>query len=77
MKSRDFGPAVTRRDLLKSGALGLLSTVLPGMWPGASAADLRAGILPAEPLEIGREPQFLFDLHTATARGGCTRSSMR
>src|SRR5688572_1570019 len=62
---------LSRRDVVKAGTLGLLGWALPGaMLPRDAAADLKAGVLPEEPLEIGREPQFLFDLYTVDSTWG-------
>ena len=56
---------ISRRDVLKAGPAALLGLGLAaGTLARHAAADLRAGLLPQEPLDIGDDPQFLFDLHT-------------
>jgi hypothetical protein len=50
----------TRREALKAGALALLGA---SSCTRPASADLGVGKLPQEPLEIGRDPQLLFDLH--------------
>lgn len=52
-----------RRDLLKAAALGACAAAAGGGDLPRAAAGLTAGRLPDEPLDIGHEPQFLFDLH--------------
>src|SRR5262245_39601246 len=54
-----------RRELLKAGAAGLLGVGLSAAQPLSAGAGLTVGgELPREPLEIGGQPQFVFDLHT-------------
>ena len=55
---------IDRRQLLQVGSLGLLSlNWLPGrLSPSAEGGDSQGKFLD-EPLEIGGDPQFLFDLH--------------
>ncbi len=55
---------ISRRDVLKAGGLGAFGFSLPiGASAPTAVADISVGQLPVEPLEIGRQPQFLFDLH--------------
>jgi hypothetical protein len=63
MEYRAPGADVRRRDFLKAGLLGLCGSRLCGSPHRVEAAVTPAGALPEEPLAIGREPQFLFDLH--------------
>jgi len=62
---------ISRRDVLKAGPAALLGLGLAaGTLARHAAADLRAGLLPQEPLDIGDDPQFLFDLHTVDSTWG-------
>lgn len=65
MTSPFAGPSVSRRRLLAAGAGACLGVALLHETPLRQAdASITPGTLPAEPLEIGQEPQFVFDLHT-------------
>jgi hypothetical protein len=61
----------SRRQVLQSGALGLLGAQLP--W-GCGSRMARAGIAldaaPDVPLDVGHDPQFLFDLHVVDCTWG-------
>jgi hypothetical protein len=70
MTSEDSRHSVTRRDVVKAGTRALLGCALGGLLPRQAAADLTAGVLPDEPLDIGREPQFLFDLYAVDSTWG-------
>jgi len=64
MRFPDLFGRLGRRDLLRSSALGVFGLGLHGGLSGPpAAASLGPGSLPIEPLEIGQEPQFVFDLH--------------
>lgn len=65
MTSPFAGPSVSRRRLLAAGAGACLGVALLHETSLRQAdASITPGTLPAEPLEIGQEPQFVFDLHT-------------
>ncbi len=56
--------SLSRRSALKAGALGLLGLQASGSVASNEAwAGIAADGLPKVPLKIGREPQFVFDLH--------------
>ncbi len=58
-------PQLSRRQLLQAGAISCLgAATLGGVRPQRARGSITPGTLPAEPMEIGREPQFVFDLHT-------------
>ena len=58
---------IFRRDFLQAGTLGATGLSLSGFAPMARAAGV-----PDEPLEIGHEPQFVFDLHVVDTTWGLT-----
>lgn len=61
----------SRRRFLQAGLWGLAgSQLLDGVSPRRARADLTPGALPTEPLDVGREPQFLFDLHVVDCTWG-------
>jgi hypothetical protein len=56
---------ISRREALKAGVAGACGAAASlAVTPGRAEAGIVPGSLPHTPLEIGREPQFLFDLHT-------------
>lgn len=70
MINHDDSDAIRRRKFLKAGTSGLLGLGLAGLNPAAASAAMPLGELPAEPLEIGRQPQFVFDLYAVDCTWG-------
>lgn len=65
MSVKNSCKSVGRRNVLKSAVLGLLGCqAASASLTQVTNAGITPGVLPTEPLEIGSEPQFLFDLHT-------------
>ena len=62
---------MTRRDVLKAGTVGLLE---PGLARRDVPREVGCGFesrrTAYEPIDIGREPQFLFDLYTVDSTWG-------
>lgn len=64
MGLKSSGHVVGRRDFLSLAALGVCGLGVGGLAaPRQASANIGVGLLPKEPLEIGNEPQFVFDLH--------------
>lgn len=59
-----------RRELLKAGAAGLAGWGIASLAATEARAAMPLGALVAEPLEIGRQPQFLFDLYVVDCTWG-------
>lgn len=66
----DNSAAVRRREFLKAGTSGLLGFGLGGLGPVSTGMTMPLGQLVPEPLEIGHEPQFVFDLYAIDCTWG-------
>jgi hypothetical protein len=67
---------VSRRAALQAGAFGLLGVAAtPSSRIKRAAAGIAADAWPKTPLEIGHDPQFLFDLHVVDCTWGVQEKS--
>ncbi len=70
MTYHDKSQLIRRRRFLWAGTSSLLGLGLAGLGATAASAAVPLGALAAEPLEIGHQPQFLFDLYAVDCTWG-------
>ena len=70
MNRHDDSDLIGRRAFLEASASSLLGLGLAGLSSTAARATIPLGTLGDEPLEIGRQPQFVFDLYAVDCTWG-------